>query len=297
MRCPRCRSRSSRRPSGLVIVQHADQQRVPDNADLPLFVSTPGIQRLRSLLQCQVCMWAAGSQHRHSPAPPPPGCSLFSLLVLSLFSRLFLKRLLSSTSRLSFNLSSSMRACILNEVRQEPLDVLFVPQTEQTQLAVGLEPCVLHEVLHAHVLQRPPQLNPYPLDVVGCDASCNASVELKPAEPTFVTNGFVYKTNVAQAGIPLPLIGVDGGTGQDVLGDEPMERLIISVREDEEERLLGPIFPGLGKRRLICLSNSIRERRSSRTSSSSASSTRTISTESGSCSSSESSSVVSGSRR
>ena len=140
-----------------------------------------------------------------------------------------------------------MRACILNEVRQEPLDVLFVPQTEQTQLAVGLEPCVLHEVLHAHVLQRPPQLNPHPFDVVGCDAGRDVPVELKPAEPTFVTNCFVHKTNVAQAGIPLPLICVEGGTGQDVLDDDSMERLLLSVREDEEERLLWPIFPGLGK--------------------------------------------------
>ena len=106
-----------------------------------------------------------------------------------------------------------MSACILNEVRQEPLDVLFVHQTEQTQLTVGLEPCVLHEVLHAHVLQRPPQLNPHPFDVVGCDAGRNVSVELKPAEPTFVTDGFVHKTDVAQAGIPLPLIRVDSGTG------------------------------------------------------------------------------------
>ena len=32
-------------------VQHADQQRVPDNADLPIIVSTPRMERLQSLLQ------------------------------------------------------------------------------------------------------------------------------------------------------------------------------------------------------------------------------------------------------
>ena len=67
--------------------------------------------------------------------------------------------------------------------------------------------------------------------------------KLKSSEPTFETNCFVHRTNLAEAGIPLPLIGEDRGTGQDVLDDELLQRLLLSVRENEEEGLLRFVFP------------------------------------------------------
>ena len=97
------------------------------------------------------------------PRDPVVSCNSHSFFFPSWFCP-FIHKLLSSTSRLCLNNSSSVLACIFNEVGQEPFDVLFSPQTVQTQLAVRLEPCVLHGLLHAHVLQRPPQLNQHPLD-------------------------------------------------------------------------------------------------------------------------------------
>ena len=132
---------------------------------------------------------------------------------------------------------------IFCKVFQNVQEIWFMLHTEQTHLSISFKPYVLLEIFHAHVLQRSSQLHPHTFNVVGGNSSGHVLVKLKSAETTLMTNGFVDITNVTQTHITLPFVRVDRGSGQNILHDEFVQGLLLSVRQDEEERLLRLVFP------------------------------------------------------
>ena len=113
----------------------------------------------------------------------------------------------------------------------------------RTSISISLHPNVLLEIIHVHALQLSTQLNPHTFYVIGRYLGCHIAVELKTAEPAFMTDGFVNITNVIQSEISPPLVRMNCRSWQNVVNDESVQCRFLPVWENEEQRSFRLVLP------------------------------------------------------